>query len=683
MNEHVLGERYELGEVIGTGGMSDVYAAKDTLLGRDVAVKMMRAELARDVNFRERFRREAQNAGRLNHPSIVSVLDTGETELNGIRIPYIVMERVHGRTLREIVQDDGPMRPAEAARTLLPVCEALQFSHEAGIVHRDIKPANIMITNTGSVKVMDFGIARAVDDATSAMTQTSAVIGTAQYLSPEQARGKSADARSDVYALGCVLYETVTGRPPFEGESPFAVAFNHVHEDPEPPSSFIPDLTPTAALNVDAVVLLTMAKHPADRYQSAAELAEDLTRLGRNAVSNAARSHMRPMDAEEPDRTRVNRAADSTAVTRRTTAAPGAVPSSADTDTPRPVPATRRRRSDEGPRYADDGRSGNRGVWIGALLGLVAVAGASVVAFNVFTGDGAPGQNSGAPVSVNADGTVTIPDVEGKKLAAARTSLEQLDLRVNVTMQPSPDVADGVALSTNPGSGSMVQPGSTVTLLVSSGTELTAVPHLSDLNTEEAERILVEAGLGLDPVVREESSDTVPEGRVTEQDPPADRKVPKGSKIKITVSTGPELIAVPDFSGQPVEQVRQRLEGMDLVPVVQSVASDLPAGQVTSIGRSGTEVRRGTPVTVQVSDGSMFRIPDLTGMDVNQALAALRAAGWTSPDTSLLQQPVQTGALIESGQIEGQTPLPGELTGKDALVSIRVKQFNLLKVIQP
>ncbi|MCK7637232.1 Stk1 family PASTA domain-containing Ser/Thr kinase [Corynebacterium pygosceleis] len=663
--------------------MSDVYAAKDTLLGRDVAVKMMRAELARDVNFRERFRREAQNAGRLNHPSIVSVLDTGETELNGIRIPYIVMERVHGRTLREIVQDDGPMRPAEAARTLLPVCEALQFSHEAGIVHRDIKPANIMITNTGSVKVMDFGIARAVDDATSAMTQTSAVIGTAQYLSPEQARGKSADARSDVYALGCVLYETVTGRPPFEGESPFAVAFNHVHEDPEPPSSFIPDLTPTAALNVDAVVLLTMAKHPADRYQSAAELAEDLTRLGRNAVSNAARSHMRPMDAEEPDRTRVNRAADSTAVTRRTTAAPGAVPSSADTDTPRPVPATRRRRSDEGPRYADDGRSGNRGVWIGALLGLVAVAGASVVAFNVFTGDGAPGQNSGAPVSVNADGTVTIPDVEGKKLAAARTSLEQLDLRVNVTMQPSPDVADGVALSTNPGSGSMVQPGSTVTLLVSSGTELTAVPHLSDLNTEEAERILVEAGLGLDPVVREESSDTVPEGRVTEQDPPADRKVPKGSKIKITVSTGPELIAVPDFSGQPVEQVRQRLEGMDLVPVVQSVASDLPAGQVTSIGRSGTEVRRGTPVTVQVSDGSMFRIPDLTGMDVNQALAALRAAGWTSPDTSLLQQPVQTGALIESGQIEGQTPLPGELTGKDALVSIRVKQFNLLKVIQP
>ena len=681
MSEHVLGERYELGEVIGTGGMSDVYAAKDTLLGREVAVKMMRAELARDVNFRERFRREAQNAGRLNHPSIVSVLDTGETELNGIRIPYIVMERVHGRTLREIVQTDGPMRPAEAARTLLPVCEALQFSHDAGIVHRDIKPANIMITNTGSVKVMDFGIARAVDDATSAMTQTSAVIGTAQYLSPEQARGKSADARSDVYALGCVLYETVTGRPPFEGESPFAVAFNHVHEDPEPPSSFIPDLTPTAALNVDAVVLLTMAKHPADRYQSAAELAEDLTRLSRNAVSNAARSHMRPIQENEPDRTRVIRSDD--AVTRQVASASAgaAVPQhSAPSSGGR---TSHRRRSEEGPRYADNGRSGSRGVWIGAFLGLVFVAAASVFAYNIFTADDSPRGGSKAPVSVNADGTVTIPDVEGKSLAAARKALEQLDLRVNVTMQPSPDITEDTAISTNPGSGSTVQPGSTVTLLVSSGTELTRVPDVSDMNTEEAERALVEAGLSLDPVVREVASDSVKEGRVLEQDPAAGRKVPKGSKIKITVSTGPEMIAVPNLSGLPVEDVRRRLEELDLVPVVQSVASDLPAGNVTTVVRGGSEVPRGTPVTVQVSDGSMFRIPDLTGMDVNQALAALRAAGWTSPDTSLLQQPVQTGALIESGQIEGQTPLPGELTGKDALVSIRVKQFNLLKVIQP
>lgn len=300
-----LAQRYELGEIIGSGGMSDVYAAQDTLLGRDVAVKMLRSEMARDMNFRERFRREARNSSKLNHPNIVAVYDTGEETIDGIGIPYIVMERIHGNTLRDLLRNDGPMSPQEAAEILQPVCSALQASHDAGIIHRDIKPANIMLTNTGMVKVMDFGIARALDDSTSAMTQTSAVIGTAQYLSPEQARGKNADARSDVYALGCVLYEAITGGTPFQGETPFAVAYQHVQEDVTPPSERMPeiDLAPTALLNVDAVVMTSMAKHPGDRYQSAAEMGQDLELLSRGSVTQAARAHVAPSQEQFPTQT--------------------------------------------------------------------------------------------------------------------------------------------------------------------------------------------------------------------------------------------------------------------------------------------------------------------------------------------------------------------------------------------
>ena len=242
----LLSNRYELGDTLGYGGMSEVHKGRDVRLGREVAVKVLRADLARDPTFQERFRREAQNAAALNHPAIVAVYDTGETRTDYGPLPYIVMEFVEGRTLRDIVKSEGPLPAKRAMEVMADVCAALDFSHRHGIVHRDVKPANVMITRTGAVKVMDFGIARAVSDGQAAVTQTAAVIGTAQYLSPEQARGEAVDARSDVYAAGCVLFELLTGEPPFTGDSPVAVAYQHVREDPKPPSSLNPRVHPGA-----------------------------------------------------------------------------------------------------------------------------------------------------------------------------------------------------------------------------------------------------------------------------------------------------------------------------------------------------------------------------------------------------------------------------------------------------
>src|SRR3954454_13749007 len=273
----MVGGRYELGELLGRGGMAEVRRAVDQRLGRSVAVKQLRTDLATDPTFQARFRREAQSAAGLNHPTIVAVYDTGEEidPLTGVAIPYIVMELVEGTTLRDILKDGRKILPERALELTQGVLDALGYSHKAGIVHRDIKPANVMLTQTGGVKVMDFGIARAVADTSATMTQTAAVIGTAQYLSPEQARGETVDARSDIYSAGCLLYELLVGRPPFTGDSPVSVAYQHVREAPVPPSQLDPVITP----DIDAITLKALAKDPLDRYQSAREMKADITRV--------------------------------------------------------------------------------------------------------------------------------------------------------------------------------------------------------------------------------------------------------------------------------------------------------------------------------------------------------------------------------------------------------------------
>ena len=272
--QRLLGGRYEIDGVVGRGGMAEVFRARDIRLNRIVAVKTLRNDLARDQTFQARFQREAQSAASLNHPSIVAVYDTGEDMIGATQIPYIVMEFVEGRTLRDLLRDGGRPQPERAAEIADGVLTALDYSHRHGIVHRDIKPGNVMLTRSGDVKVMDFGIARAVADAQLPITQTAQVMGTAQYLSPEQARGERVDARSDLYSTGCLLYELLTGRPPFIGDSPVAVAYQHVNEDRAPPSRFGPDVPAWA----DAIVLKALQKDPAQRYQSTGEMRNDIQR---------------------------------------------------------------------------------------------------------------------------------------------------------------------------------------------------------------------------------------------------------------------------------------------------------------------------------------------------------------------------------------------------------------------
>ena len=274
---HRIGGRYEVGELLGRGGMAEVRKGTDVRLGRTVAIKRLRTDLASDATFQARFRREAQSAASLNHPAIVSVYDTGEemsTDGSNVAQPYIVMEYVAGRTLRDIIREGRKILPERALEITSGVLAALDYSHRAGIIHRDIKPGNVMLTPSGDVKVMDFGIARAVSDASSTMTQTAAVVGTAQYLSPEQARGETVDSRSDVYSTGCLLYELLTGRPPFVGDSPVSVAYQHVREQAPPPSSLDEDLTP----ELDAIVMKSLAKNVGDRYASAAAMKADIDR---------------------------------------------------------------------------------------------------------------------------------------------------------------------------------------------------------------------------------------------------------------------------------------------------------------------------------------------------------------------------------------------------------------------
>ena len=608
-----LSSRYELGEIIGFGGMSEVHRARDVRLSRDVAIKVLRADLARDPTFYQRFKREAQNAAALNHPANVAVYDTGEATVDGGPLPYIVMEYVEGDTLRDIVRGKGPLAPRKAMEVVADVCAALDFSHKAGIVHRDMKPANIMINRAGAVKVMDFGIARAIADSSNPMTQTAAVIGTAQYLSPEQARGETVDARSDVYSVGCVLFEILTGQPPFTGDSPVAVAYQHVKEDPPLPSS----VNPGVPRELDSVILKAMAKNPANRYQTAAEMRADLIRVLGGQKPSA------PMVMNEEDRTTI-----------------------LDYDD-EPAPRSFRDRRDdtsEQAAIAPPAEGRNR-------TGLIAlgVAAALAVAFGLFWVLVGPGSKADQ---------VAVPDVSGQPSQQAQTALQQAGFHVATQQKADGKVAVGNVIATQPLGGSRIDEGSTVTMQVSTGPTQVQVPRLSGLTQAEAEQKLNSIGLTLSPNPPRKASSTAETDKVIAQEPSAGVRVDIDQPIVITIGSGPEQVRVPTVVGQDISIAQPNLvDSAGFKVDIQEVKSSAPKGQVLSTNPTGgSNAEKGSTITVQVSAGDRITVPDLSGLTPTQAQEQLRALGWTG---QLSQTTVITLDGSASGKVVGQSPAAG------------------------
>ncbi|RJQ43928.1 MAG: Stk1 family PASTA domain-containing Ser/Thr kinase [Gaiellales bacterium] len=613
----IYDNRYEIKSRLGSGGMADVYLAHDTHLNRDVAIKILYKRYASDAEFVARFQQEAKSAARLNHPHIVSIYDRGEADGSY----YIAMEYLQGKSLKELIAEKGLFPPDKAIFVTEQILEALQFAHEHDVVHRDIKPANIVVNGRGQVKVTDFGIARAGSSAR--MTETGSIIGTAQYLSPEQAKGKAVGQSSDLYSLGVVLYEMLTGRVPFEGENPVAIALKHISDIPVPPQALVPELPD----NLNNVVMKALAKNPADRYASAREFLADLERCRRDQTVAMA------------------------PVSEGATQVIPAVAAPAATG----APTTARPAAAGGPPAKKTRKGKIFLIVLLAALALAAVAvGVYLLAFqgkavavpdvvnmtrqqaedtlrgagfkteveaeeysesvpqgSVIRQDPAAGEKlrEGGTVRLiisRGSGDVAVPDLVGQTAGYAESKLQELELRGD--RQPdaySDTVPEGSIISQDPAAGTEVQKGSTVKYTVSKGSEPagdTEVPDLEGMTQSEAQTALNAKKLVLGSV-SEDYSDSVPAGRVMSQSPAAGQKIPEGSTVNITLSLGPEPSAtVPDVIGDTQAAAEAAITAEGLVPAVVNVVDPLNAGKVVDQSPAAmTTVAPGSTVTITVA----------------------------------------------------------------------------------
>jgi beta-lactam-binding protein with PASTA domain/tRNA A-37 threonylcarbamoyl transferase component Bud32 len=606
--ETIVDGRYRVLHRVGSGGMADVYCAQDLQLGRKVALKVLYRRFAEDREFVERFRREASSAAGLQHPNVVSVYDRGEYD----GTYYIAMEYLDGRSLKTIIREEAPLAPDRAIDLTIQILRAARFAHRRGIIHRDFKPQNVIVDAEGRAKVTDFGIARA---GASDMTQTGSIMGTAQYLSPEQAQGEAVSAASDLYSIGIILYEMLTGRVPFDGESAVTIALKQVNEAPVPPSAYNGAVSPA----LEAVVMRALEKHPALRFQDADEFIAALEDA--RGAATTSRLAPGPLVAPAGPPTRIE------------------PPSEAYPYPDEPLP----------PREPRDG-----GRWWWWLLAVLLIAGA-VVAGVLLLGGGKQ---------------VTVPTVVGADQANAEARLRQDGFKTDSTPKTSERPA-GEVIGQDPSGGSRAEKGSTVDLTVSAGPAQVGVPQVVGLTLPSAQGRLQRAGLKW--TVREEASDTVDKGRVISATPPEGQKVDKGSEVALVVSTGPEQVDVPDVTGKSFDEASSQLvaAGLKVTRKDQETADEDPGTVLAQNPKGGGKAAKGSAVQLTVAkEPSQIDVPDVTGEDQGTAIAELSAAGFEIQRKEKdVDSPEGDGVVIE------QSP-PNGKAKKGSTVTIIVGKFN-------
>ena len=627
--DRVFDKRYVIKRKLGSGGMADVYLAEDQELGRPVALKLLDERHASDEQFVERFRREAQSAAGLNHPSIVSIFDRGYAE----GTYYIAMEFLDGRTLKELLVKNGPTPVPIAIDYARQILGALAFAHRNGIVHRDIKPHNIVVGGDGRLKVTDFGIARS---GASQMTEAGSIVGTAQYLSPEQARGAPVDPRSDLYSLGIVLHEMLTGKVPFTGETPVEIAMKHLSQVPEPPSELRSDVPH----DLDAVVMRALAKDPEQRYSTAEEMDADLARVARGvSVSRETEDAMTQVLAG------AGVANAQTMIQRpRTTVAPPPAP-----------PAYR------SPGYYDyEEPPRGRSIWPWLLaLGLIIAGG--IGGWFLYTK---------IQDELSKNTPVAVPDVVLLQKDLAKLKIEQAGLVPQIVRGTSDTVAPGQVSSESPPSGTKIGKGSTVTLTVSTGKPKVTVPNVVGQDLTSALTQLASAGL--QPKIRRIFSAQQPD-TITAQQPHAGDSVVKGTVVHINVSRGAKPVPVPDVTGQPYANAKSALEGAGFQVGREDIQSDMPKGVVVAENPpQGTSVAKGTKITLSVSKGpATTTVPDVTGQNQANAEAILTGAGLTP---TVVYDPVTDPS--QDGIVQSEDPPPGSDAKAGEVIIIHVGQLQ-------